>query len=136
MKSMRPILILEDDTIDVMTLKRALKGINLNNEIIVAGNGEEGLHVLEKGTIASLIFLDINMPRMNGIEFLKALRSEERFKHIPVIIMTTSKEDEEKMESFRLGVAGYMLKPMDYTKFFEIIKTIDYYWTLSEMPVK
>jgi len=135
MRSKKPILLLEDDSIDVMTMKRAVRDINITNEILVASNGEEGLNLLEEGAHPCIIFLDINMPRMNGIEFLKVLKSDERFKHIPVIMMTTSREDEDKLESFRLGVAGYMIKPMDYVKFVEVMKAIKFYWTLSEMPI-
>ena len=74
------------------------------------------------------------MPKMNGIEFLDALRSEEEFKRIPVVILSTSKEEQDKLESFNLGAAGYMIKPVDYKKFVEVIRTIDLYWTLSELP--
>lgn len=136
MRSTKPILLLEDDAIDVKTVMRAVKEINITNEIVLAGNGEEGLELLNKGTNPCIIFLDINMPRMNGIEFLKAIRADERYKHIPVIVMTTSREDEDKIESFRLGVAGYMIKPMDYVKFMEVMKAIKFYWTLSEMPLE
>lgn len=136
MKSKKPILLLEDDTVDVMTVKRAIKDINIVNKLYVASNGEEGLEILRDENIEKpcIIFLDINMPKMNGIEFLKELRTDEALKHIPVIMMTTSKEEQDKLETFRLGIAGYMLKPVDYVKFVEIMKTIDFYWTLSEMP--
>jgi len=134
MRSQKPILLLEDDSIDVMTVKRAIQEINITNELIIAENGEEGLKLLETGRIPCIIFLDINMPRMNGLEFLKAIRNDNRFRLIPVIIMTTSKEDEDKIASFSLGVSGYMIKPMDYVKFVEIMKAINSYWTLSEMP--
>ena len=134
MRSQKPILLLEDDSIDVMTVKRAIQEINVTNELIIAENGEEGLKLLEAGRIPCIIFLDINMPRMNGLEFLKAIRHDDRFRLIPVIIMTTSKEVEDKIASFSLGVSGYMIKPMDYVKFVEIMKAINSYWTLSEMP--
>lgn len=134
MKSLKPIMLLEDDIIDVMTVKRAVKDINLTNEVLVAVNGEEGLQLLEEGKRPCLILLDINMPKMNGIEFLRAIKTDERFNHIPVVVMTTSREDEDKIQSFRLGVAGYMIKPMSYIKFVELMKAINFYWTLSEMP--
>ena len=136
MKSKKPILLLEDDAVDVMTVKRAIKDINIINKLYVASNGEEGLEILRDENIEKpcIIFLDINMPKMNGIEFLRELRGDVALKHIPVIVMTTSREEQDKIESFRLGIAGYMLKSVDYVKFVEIIKTIDFYWTLSEMP--
>lgn len=136
MKSKKPILLLEDDTVDVMTVKRAIIDLNIVNKLYVGSNGEEGLEILrdEKVEKPCIIFLDINMPKMNGIEFLRKLRTDEALKHIPVIMMTTSKEEQDKLETFKLGIAGYMLKPVDYIKFVEIVKTIDFYWTLSEMP--
>jgi len=136
MKSKKPILLLEDDAVDVMTVKRAIKDINIVNKLYVASNGEEGLDILrdEKFERPCIIFLDINMPKMNGIEFLRELRTDEALKHIPVVMMTTSQEEQDKLETFRLGIAGYILKPVDYVKFVEIMKTIDFYWTLSEMP--
>ncbi len=71
---------------------------------------------------------------MNGIEFLRALKREETLKQIPVVVLTASNEERDKVESFRLGVAGYMVKPVDYQQFVEVVKTIDLYWTLSELP--
>ena len=136
MKSKKPILLLEDDAVDVMTVKRAIKDINIINKLYVASNGEEGLEILrdENKEKPCIIFLDINMPKMNGIEFLKELRTDETLRHTPVVMMTTSKEEQDKLETFRLGISGYILKPVDYVKFVEIMKAIDSYWTLSEMP--
>jgi DNA-binding response OmpR family regulator len=71
---------------------------------------------------------------MNGIEFLKAVKKEPDLQRIPVVVLTTSKEESDKIKSFDLGVAGYMIKPADYQKFVEVIKTIDVYWTVSELP--
>ncbi len=74
------------------------------------------------------------MPRMNGIEFLEIAKSDDDLKKIPIVVLTTSKEEQDKVDSFNLGVAGYMIKPVDYLKFVEVIKTIDLYWSLSELP--
>ena len=74
------------------------------------------------------------MPRMNGIEFLRVVKQDETLKRIPVVVLTTSTEEQDKLDSFDLGVAGYMVKPVDYQQFVEVIKTIDLYWTLSELP--
>jgi DNA-binding response OmpR family regulator len=74
------------------------------------------------------------MPRMNGIEFLRAAKSEEMLSWIPVVVLTTSKAEQDKIDSFALGVAGYMTKPTDYKHFVEAVRTIDLYWTLSELP--
>ncbi|MDT8316784.1 MAG: response regulator [bacterium] len=136
MKSKKPILLLEDDAVDIMTVKRAIKDINIVNKLYVASNGEEGLEILRDETTERpcIIFLDINMPKMNGIEFLRELRTDEALRDTPVVMMTTSKEEQDKLETFKLGIAGYIIKPVDYVKFVEIMKTIDFYWTLSEMP--
>jgi CheY-like chemotaxis protein len=129
-------MLVEDDQVDVMTIQRALKEIKVTNPLYVAGSGEEALEVLRNGNhkVPGLILLDIEMPRMNGIEFLRVIRQDEDLKKIPVVVLTSSKEEEHKRESFNLGVSGYMIKPVDYIKFVEVVKTIDLYWTLSELP--
>jgi len=129
-------MLVEDDEVDVMTVKRALKEIKVTNPLYVAGNGEEALDMLRNGNrrLPGLILLDIEMPRMNGIEFLRVIRGDNDFRKIPVVVLTSSREEEHRIESFNLGIAGYMIKPVDYIKFVEVVKTIDLYWTLSELP--
>lgn len=136
MKSKKPILLVEDDKVDVMTTQRALKDLKVLNQLNVAGNGEEALAFLrdEKNEKPCVILLDLNMPRMNGIEFLRVAKNDDQLKIFPVVVLTTSKEERDKIESFHLGVAGYMLKPVDYHQFVEVIRAIDLYWTLSELP--
>lgn len=136
MRSFKPILLVEDDQVDAMTVKRALKDINVTNELNIVNDGEEALTFLKnpENEKPGIILLDLNMPRMNGIEFLKIAKKDKRLKKIPVVVLTTSKEDQDKVDSFNLGVAGYMIKPVDYRKFVEVMKTIDMYWTLSELP--
>jgi CheY-like chemotaxis protein len=131
----KPILLVDDDRVDVMTTKRALKDINVTNPVYTAGNGEEAIELLRDGKTEKpgVILLDLNMPRMNGIEFLRVVKNDDSLKRIPVVVLTTSKEEEDKVESFSLGVAGYMIKPVDYIKFVEVIRTINLYWTLSEL---
>ncbi|MDY0091126.1 MAG: response regulator [Candidatus Vecturithrix sp.] len=136
MRSQKPILLVEDDHVDAMTVKRSLREINVVNQLLVAGNGEEGLQFLgnpdqEKPCI---ILLDLNMPKMNGIEFLQIVKNDARFKRIPVVVLTTSRNEQDRVESFNLGVAGYMVKPVDYQQFVDVVKTINLYWTLSEFP--
>lgn len=129
------ILLLEDDKVDLLSLKRAFKEAGMNNELLTAENGEEGLQLLNNSyPLPSLILLDINMPKMTGIEFLKKIKADKRYNFIPVIILTTSNNDAERNEAFRLGIAGYMLKPVEYSKSLEIIKAIKTYWSLSEFP--
>jgi DNA-binding response OmpR family regulator len=136
MNTRKPIMLLEDDKIDAMTVKRALKEINIVNKLIVFANGEKGLAYLNQkdNPEPGIILLDLNMPRMNGIEFLQNLKQDDTLKKIPVIVLTTSKEEQDKINSFKLGVAGYMIKPVDYVQFIETVKAINLYWTLSEFP--
>lgn len=136
MNNNKPILLVEDDKVDAMTVQRALKEVNFKNKLVVTENGEEALEYLlnDENEEPCIILLDLNMPKMNGIEFLKVAKNDSKLKCIPVIVLTTSKTDQDKFESFRLSVAGYMIKPVDYIKFVEIIKTIKIYWTLSELP--
>jgi len=138
MRSNKPILLVEDDRIDVMTIKRALKEINVMNWLEVAGNGEEALVFLKnpENEKPCIILLDINMPRMNGIEFLCVIKQDKILKRIPVVVLTTSQEEQDRVDSFDLGVAGYMIKPVDYGQFVEAMRTINLYWTLSEFPFR
>ena len=136
MKEQIPILLVEDDDVDVMTMRRALKDLHVANPLFVAGDGEAALQMLRGGQIARpcVILLDLNMPRMGGIEFLRIAKADAQLKSIPVIVLTTSREESDRVETFQLSVAGYMIKPADYRQFVEVVRTIDLYWTLSEFP--
>jgi len=132
----KPILLVEDDMIDAMTVKRALKELNVINPVITVENGEEALKYLRdnENEMPGIILLDLNMPRMNGVEFLRIAKKEEKFKQLPVVVLTTSLEEIDRVDTFSLGVAGYMVKPVDYRQFVEVIKAINMYWSLSELP--
>jgi len=120
-----------------MTVKRALRDLNVTNPLVHKINGEEALDYLsshQNNGKPCLVLLDLNMPKMNGIEFLKVIKENGELKSIPVVVLTTSREQQDKIESFKLSVAGYMLKSVDYHKFVDTIRTIDLYWTLSELP--
>ena len=136
MKGTRPILLVEDDRVDVISVKRAFKDLKISNPLAIVSDGEEGLEFLTNpdNQAPCLILLDINMPRMNGIEFLKVVKSNEGLRRIPVIVLTTSKGDRELVDSFDYGVAGYMVKPANYLQFMEVMKAINLYWTISEIP--
>ena len=136
MRNEKPILLVEDDRVDAMTVKRALREIDVTNTLHRVGNGEEALAYLREpdNERPGIILLDLNMPRMGGLEFLEAARQDNLINRIPVIILTTSKEQVDKYESFDLGVAGYMVKPVDYDQFVGVMRTIRDYWTTSEMP--
>ena len=132
----KPILLVEDDQVDVMTVMRALKEIHVTNPVVNLENGEEALKYLRAPDSEKpcIILLDINMPIMNGIEFLQVAKLDAQLKRIPVVVLTTSEEQQDKVNSFDLGVAGYMAKPVDYRQFVEVMRTIDAYWTISEVP--
>lgn len=136
MKGTRPVLLLEDDRVDVMSVVRAFKELKITNPLRVVGDGREGLDYLSDpaNQRPCLMLLDLNMPRMNGVEFLKIVKQDGTLKHIPVVVLTTSKEDEDLMETFGLGVAGYIVKPANYLQFVEVVRAIDLYWTISEIP--
>ena len=132
----RPILLVEDDQVDKMTVVRALKEIHVTNPLVHRENGEEAVHYLQDPASEKpcIILLDLNMPIMNGLEFLKAVKNDDKLKGIPIVVLTTSEEQQDKINSFDLGVAGYMAKPVDYRQFVEVMRSIDAYWTISEMP--
>jgi len=136
MRSLKPMLLIEDDNVDAMTVKRATGELEIANELVRAVNGEETLRYLRDPTKEKpcVILLDLNMPKMNGIELLKMLKSDPELRKIPVVVLTTSNSDEDKVESFQLGVAGYIVKPINYQGFVDAMKVIDSYWSLSELP--
>jgi CheY-like chemotaxis protein len=136
-KNCKAILLIEDDQVDAMTVRRALKELQVSNRLDHVENGEEALDYLRDSgkELPCLILLDINMPIMTGIEFLQEVKAMHEFKRIPTVALTTSDEQKDKVETFNLGIAGYMRKPVDYQQFVEIIRTIDAYWTLSESPL-
>jgi CheY-like chemotaxis protein len=131
------ILLLEDDEVDVMNVRRAFERNKIANPLYVAGNGVEGLEMLRSGAVPRgrrLVLLDLNMPRMNGIEFLRAVRSDPELSMISVVVLTTSNEERDKVDAYRLNVAGYLLKPVTFINFVEVMATLNKYWTLVEMP--
>ncbi|MEL6823241.1 MAG: response regulator [Calditrichota bacterium] len=137
MNNNRTILLVEDDMVDAMTVRRALKELQVTNPLTIKGNGEEALDFLNDpaNEMPCIILLDLNMPRMNGIDFLKVIKNQDNLRSIPVIVLTTSKADQDVGTTFDLSIAGYMVKPVDYKKFVETLKTIRLYWTLCELPV-
>jgi CheY-like chemotaxis protein len=131
------ILLVEDDEVDVMNVRRAFERNNVSNPLFVAGNGLEALDMLRNGSIPAdrrLILLDLNMPKMNGIEFLQALRADPELSSTPVVVLTTSNDDQDKIDAYNLNVAGYLLKPVTFSSFCERMTTLNKYWTLVEMP--
>jgi CheY-like chemotaxis protein len=129
------VVLVEDDEVDVMNIQRAFKKNNITNPLFVAGNGLEALALLRDPSIPTknrIVLLDLNMPKMNGIEFLRALRADPQLAHTPVVVLTTSNEDNDRVDAFQLNVAGYLLKPVTFTSFVEVMAALNKYWTLVE----
>jgi CheY-like chemotaxis protein len=136
MRSLKPVLLLEDDNVDAMTVKRAMKDLDVTNPFVRVINGEEAILYLKNDANVKpcVILLDLNMPKMNGVEFLKIIKADTKLRGIPVVVLTTSKGDQDKNECFDLGVAGYIVKPVGYQRFLEAMRILDLYWTLNEIP--
>ena len=131
------ILLVEDDQVDVMNVQRAFNKSQILNPLRVAGNGVDALELLRNGDVSPhrlLILLDLNMPRMNGIEFLRELRADDSLRHLPVVVLTTSDDERDRIEAYHLNVAGYIVKPVTFTNFCDAMATLNKYWSLVEMP--
>ncbi|QSQ23177.1 response regulator [Pyxidicoccus parkwayensis] len=131
------ILLIEDDEVDVMNVRRAFQKNHIANPLYVAGNGVEGLEMLRNGKVPEgrrLVLLDLNLPKMNGIEFLRAVRADPELSSTSVVVLTTSANERDKVEAYKLNVAGYLLKPVTFVNFVEVMATLNKYWTLVEMP--
>lgn len=128
------ILLIEDDVIEVMKFNRVLKKLEFNHLIIEATNGEEALDILKKKEIVpDIIILDLNMPKLNGIEFLNILKADDALKFIPAIILTTSNNHKDVMECYKIGIAGYILKPLKYEEYVDRIAKLLTYWSINEL---
>jgi CheY-like chemotaxis protein len=136
------ILLVEDDEVDVMNVQRAFRKNKISNPLYIAENGLEALAMLRSQDgknpivppLRRLILLDLNMPKMNGLEFLHQLRADSELKSTPVVVLTTSDEDRDRLEAYNLNVAGYLLKPVSFANFDQIMIALNNYWALSEMP--
>jgi len=136
MRHSKPILLVEDDSVDAIIVKRALKSLKVANPLVNSSDGEEALNYLRNhnNKKPGIILLDLNMPKMGGLEFLKVIKADDDLRKIPVIVLTTSDDEQDITESFKHGIAGYMVKALDNKGFVETIRIIDSYWTLSELP--
>jgi CheY-like chemotaxis protein len=128
------ILLIEDDVIEIMKFNRVLKTLGMNHKVIEANNGEEALEILKvKEVIPDIIVLDFNMPKINGIEFLRILKKDDFLKYIPAILLTTSNNHTDVMECYKIGIAGYIIKPLKYEDYLDRIKTLLEYWGVNEL---
>lgn len=128
------ILLVEDDEIDVKALQRAFEKLKISNPLTVASDGVEGWEALQTLPKPYLIITDINMPRMNGIEFLRKIRESEAFRDSVVFVLTTSNDEQDKIDAYNLNVTGYMLKSEMGTSFMRAIGLVENYWSIVEMP--
>ena len=134
----RPILLIEDRSIDVDLTKRAFAKGKLLNPINVARNGEEALALIEQWEagepVPICILLDLKMPKVNGLEVLRRIKSHPKFSTIPVIVLTTSTEDRDIEEAYKLGCNSYIVKPVDFDKFMDVASTVEVYWCALNLP--
>lgn len=130
------IFVIDDDEVDRLNVERSFRKANIINPLYFAEDGVIALDKLASGDIKKplLILLDIKMPRMNGIEFLSAIRKDEKWKNVPVVILTTSAEEKDKINAFALNVAGYIVKPVELGAFLKVVLTIGAYWSMCEFP--
>ena len=135
------ILLVEDDEVDIMNVKRAFKKNKISNPMHIARNGIEALAMLrgDQATnvekidpLPKVILLDLNMPRMGGLEFLQEIRKDPLLKAISVFVMTTSDEESDKVTAYNLNVAGYILKPLSFERFVQAVSILNHYWQLCE----
>jgi len=131
MQILKPILLVEDDVVDASTVKQALADLRVKNDVIHKNDGEETLEYLRDDSKPkpALILLDLNMPKISGIEMLKLMRENVHLQHIPVVVLTVSKYEQDKLDTFNLGVQGYIIKAVDYDAFLRATDIIIQYWS-------
>ncbi|MEP3837622.1 MAG: response regulator [Algibacter sp.] len=128
------ILLIEDDMIEIMKFNRTISQLQLNHNVIEANNGEDALKILEKkDELPDIILLDLNMPKINGIEFLGILKNDDVLKYIPIIILTTSSNQKDLLECYKVGIAGYVLKPLKYEDYVTKMERLLAYWSINEL---
>lgn len=125
-------LIIEDDEIEVLKLRKVFDTLGYRHQIFEAENGKKALEILNK-KLPDVILLDLNMPKMSGLEFLKELRSNEHLKYIPAVVLTTSNNHQDIFEANKIGIEGYLLKPLNYKDYIATIKSIVEYWSNNQL---
>jgi CheY-like chemotaxis protein len=134
------ILLVDDDEIDVKNVKRAFVKNNIINPLFTANNGREALDMLRDTSDQGipkerrLILLDLNMPKMNGLEFLREIRQDPDLRYLTVIVLTTSADERDKVEAYNFNVAGYIVKPVTFVAFVEAMAALNKYWAINELP--
>jgi hypothetical protein len=136
-----PILLVEDNPADVELTLRAFKRRKLSNPIAVIRDGEEALDYVhrrgrfaEDAPIPGVILLDLRLPKVDGLEVLREVKRHPVYRNIPVVVLTTSAEDRDIKKSYELGAASYIVKPVEFEKFLQVVERIDLYWMLTNVP--
>ncbi len=130
MNKMLKILLIEDDAIEVMKFIKVVETLGEDHQIVEAKNGEEAWDTLNSGKqLPDIIVLDLNMPKVNGIEFLASLKKDDLLKYIPTIVLTTSNNPKDILECYKIGIAGYILKPLKYEDYVSRINKVLAYWS-------
>jgi len=127
------ILLIEDDLIEKMKFQKVIENLKVEINLTTKDNGQEGLEYLNDGDYPSLILLDLNMPEMNGIEFLRHMYNSTQLKHIPVVILSTSENSKDLKKCYELGIAGYIIKPLRYEDYVQTIKKLIDYWMINRI---
>jgi len=130
-----PILIVEDDPSDVELIQAALEKCDLTNPLIVANNGPKALEILEKGHLFAVVILDVKLPGMSGHEVLAAMRSTEKTKMLPVVMLTSSRMEQDLHQAYEGGANSYVVKPIDFDDFRAAINDIAIYWGTHNVPL-
>lgn len=130
------LLLIEDDDIDAMSITREFKKMHISNSIVRANDGLEGLELLRNGTVPSpyIILLDLQMPRLNGLEFLEEIRKDTKLAQSTIFVLTTSKSDEDITASYKKNIAGYFIKGQVGEGFLDIVKMLQGYWKIVHLP--
>jgi CheY-like chemotaxis protein len=131
------VILVEDDEVDVMNVQRAFEKAGISAPLFRASDGVEALDLLRDPAVPvsrRLVLLDLNLPRMNGIEFLRELRADYRLRRTPVVVLTTSDDERDKLDAFEMNVAGYLIKPVTFGSFVALMTVFDSYWAQAEMP--
>lgn len=136
MADLAPILLVEDNADDIALTQRAFARNNIENELVVARDGAEALQMLMENRLApSVVLLDLKLPKVGGLEVLERMRSDERTKLIPVVVLTSSREEEDVVDGYRLGANSYIRKPVEFAPFVDAVRQVGLYWLLLNEPV-
>ncbi len=136
MKKSLNVLLIEDNTIEIMKMNRTISLLKLDHKITEAKTADEALKILEKkDSLPDIIFLDLNMPKISGIEFLSILKKDEDLHHIPTMILTTSNNKKDVLDCYKIGISGYILKPLKYEDYVAKIESALNYWSINELKI-